>query len=180
MRAPAVSTLALAAGALALAFALATSACGSPHGHAPTPIPAASAEPLPPLAYRLRSGEDWSSRAAAGRVLVLDVWATYCPPCRRAFPKLGRLAAAHPEAIVIGISVDEEDAVVETFLREVPVAFSIARDPEQTVQSGPLAIDKLPTLLLVDRRGRIRFRGEAMLEPDYDILPELVGALLAE
>jgi cytochrome c biogenesis protein CcmG/thiol:disulfide interchange protein DsbE len=166
--------------AAALALALVASACGSPHGRDPAPIPAASAEPLPPLEYRLHSGEGWTSRGAAGRVLVLDFWATYCPPCRKSFPKLGRLAAAHPEAIVLGVSVDEEDDVVESFLREVPATFLIARDPEQTVQAGPLAIDKLPTVLLVDRRGRIRFRRDAMHEPDYDILSGLVATLLAE
>jgi thiol-disulfide isomerase/thioredoxin len=177
MRAPAA---ALAALALALAAGAAAGACSAPERRAPSPIPAADAAPLPPLEYRLRSGEPWTSRAALGRVIVLDVWATYCKPCRKAFPKLGRLAAAHPDAVVIGVSVDEEDAPVEAFLREVPAAFTIARDPKQTVQSGPLAIHKLPTLLVVDRRGRIRFRGEAMLESDYDILPELVPALLAE
>lgn len=172
--------------AAVLALALAAAACGSSRspGSAGSPardsIPAAAAAPLPPLEYRLRSGEPWTSHAALGRVLVIDVWATYCRPCRKALPKLGRLAAAHPEAVVIGISVDEEDAVLEAFLREVPVAFPIARDPEASVQSGPLAIHRLPTLLLVDRRGRIRFRGEEMAEPDYDVLPGLVAALLAE
>ena len=174
-----------AALALALALALAVvlaaaAACGAPSSRAPEPLPAASAAPLPALEYPLRSGEPWRSRAALGRVLVIDVWATYCPPCRKALPKLGRLAAAHPELVVIGISVDEEDAAVEAFLREVPVAFPIARDPEVSLQAGPLAIDRLPTLLVVDRRGRIRFRGEEMAEADYDVLPGLVAALLAE
>ena len=164
----------------AAAIVLAIAACGAPPRRAPEPIAAAAAAPLPPLEYRLRSGEPWTSSAALGRVIVLDVWATYCKPCRKAFPKLGRLAAAHPEAVVIGVSVDEDDAVVEAFLRAVPAGFAIARDPAQTVQSGPLAISKLPTLLVVDRRGRVRFRGEEMAESDYDVLPGLVAALLAE
>jgi thiol-disulfide isomerase/thioredoxin len=168
------------AAATAAAIVLAVAACGAPPRRAPEPIAAAAAAPLPPLEYRLRSGEPWASSAALGRVIVLDVWATYCKPCRKAFPKLGRLAAAHPEAVVIGVSVDEDDAVVEAFLREVPAAFSIARDPTQSVQSGPLAIGRLPTLLVVDRRGRVRFRGEEMAESDYDVLPGLVAALLAE
>jgi thiol-disulfide isomerase/thioredoxin len=182
--------------ALVLVLALAAvAACGAPRSSGSSgspgspgssgspgrdPIPVASAAPLPLLEYRLRSGEPWTSRAALGRVIIIDVWATYCRPCRKALPKLGRLAAAHPEAVVIGVSVDEEDAAVEAFLREVPVAFPIARDPKASVQSGPLAIHRLPTLLLIDRRGRIRFRGEEMAEPDYDVLPGLVAALLAE
>ncbi len=172
---------AAAAIAAAITLGLAVLACGgAPARPAPRPIAAAAAAPLPPVEYRLRSGEPWSSRAALGRVIVLDVWATYCQPCRKAFPKLGALAAAHPEAVVIGVSVDEDDAAVEAFLREVPAAFTIARDPAQSVQSGPLAISRLPTLLVVDRRGRVRFRGEEMAESDYDVLPGLVAALLAE
>lgn len=182
MRAPALALIPTLAIALPLALALSTmAACGGAPPRTLTPIPAASATPLPPLEYRLRTGEPWTSSAAAGRVLVIDVWATYCQPCRKAFPKLSQLAAAYPDtAIVIGVSVDEEDDVVETFLREVPAAFLIARDPTQTVQSGPLALSKLPTLLVVDRRGRIRYRREAMAEADYDLLPGLVSALLAE
>ncbi len=169
-----------AAAATATALALALAACGGPAGRAPEPTPAAAAPPLPPLEYRLLSGEPWTSRAALGRVIVLDVWATYCKPCRKAFPKLGRLAAAHPDAVVIGVSVDEEDAAVEAFLREVPAAFTIARDPKWTVQSGPLAIHKLPTLLVIDRRGRIRLRRDEVVEADYDVLPGLVASLVAE
>ncbi|HWO20959.1 MAG TPA: TlpA disulfide reductase family protein [Kofleriaceae bacterium] len=172
------------AATLALTFMLgvaATTACGGAQPRALAPLPAASAAPLPSLAYRLRTGEPWTSSSAAGRVLVIDVWATYCKPCRKAFPKLGQLAAAYPEtAVVVGVSVDEEDGVVEDFLREVPAAFLIARDPERTVQSGPLKLSKLPTLLVVDRRGRVRYRGEAMAETDYDRLPGLVATLLAE
>ena len=179
MRAPAATlalTLTLALGALGAA-----SACGGSRPRALAPLPATSAAPLPPLEYRLRTGEPWTSGSAAGRVLVIDVWATYCKPCRKAFPKLGQLAAAYPDtAVVVGVSVDEEDAVVEDFLREVPAAFLIARDPARTVQSGPLRLSKLPTLLVVDRRGRIRYRGEAMAEPDYDLLPGLVATLLSE
>jgi thiol-disulfide isomerase/thioredoxin len=173
-----------------LAFTLAAAGCGEHGQRAPAPapapaassgtIPAASAAPLPALAYTLRTGEPWTSSSAKGRVLVLYVWATYCPPCRKSLPKLGRLAAANPDAVVVGVSVDEEDDVVEAFLREVPAAFPIARDPTQTVQSGSLGIAQLPTLLLVDRQGRVRYRREPMTEHDYDAVPGMLAALLAE
>jgi len=180
----------------ALASSLAAAGCGGHDQHAPAPgpatatapapaasgaaIPAASAAPLPALEYKLRSGEPWTSSSARGRVLVLYFWATYCPPCRWSFPKLGRLAAANPDAAVVGVSVDEEDDVVEAFLRDVPAGFPIARDPTQTVQSGPLGIENLPTLLLVDRQGRVRYRREPMTEPDHDAIPAMLAALLAE
>ena len=165
---------------VALALALGPAGCGGPPPRALAPLPAASAAPLPPLEYRLRTGEPWTSRAALGRVLVLYAWATYCKPCREAFPKLGRLAAAYPDAVMIGVSLDEDDDVVEAFLREVPAGFPIARDEERILQFGPLAMTQVPTLLVIDRLGRVRFRGEPMKEPDYDGLPGLVAAVLAE
>jgi thiol-disulfide isomerase/thioredoxin len=146
----------------------------------PTLIPPASATALPELEYRLMSGEAWSSRASAGRVIVLDVWATYCAPCRKAFPKLDRLAATYPDVVVVGLSVDDDDEVVRRFLDEVPAGFAIARDPQQSVQAAPLSISRLPTVIVVDRRGRIRLRAEEMAEADYDALPGLVAALRAE
>jgi thiol-disulfide isomerase/thioredoxin len=184
--------------AAALALSLAAAAgCGGHDQRAPAPaaapapapapapgpavmIPTDSAAPLPALEYKLRSGEPWKSSSTAGRVLVLYVWATYCPSCRKSFPKLGQLAAANPDVVVIGVSVDEEDDVVEAFLREVPAAFPIARDPTQTVQSGELGLEDLPTLFLVDRQGRVRLRREPMTEPDYAAIPGMLAALLAE
>jgi thiol-disulfide isomerase/thioredoxin len=153
--------------------------CGG-RGSALSVIAAPEAAALPSLSYRLASGPSWSSDAARGRVMVVDVWATYCQPCRKAFPKLGQLAATRPDVVVIGVSVDDDDAVVDAFLREVPAGFLIARDPEHSVQSGPLAIEVLPTVLVVDRRGRIRLRAEKMTEGDYDLLPGVVDALRAE
>jgi thiol-disulfide isomerase/thioredoxin len=164
----------------ALALLLLVASCsGAPPAARPS-SPDPTLEPLPDLTYRLLSGETWSSRDTRGRVVVLDVWATYCKPCRKAFPKLGRLAASSPEVTVLGISVDEDDAVVRRFLDEVPASFVIARDPERTVEAAPLSIRKLPTVILLDRRGRVRFRAEEMAETGYDALSGLVSTLLAE
>lgn len=165
--------------ALTLVILVVASCGGAPSAVQPAPADQTLA-PLPNLTYRLLSGETWSSRDALGRVVVLDVWATYCKPCRKAFPKLGRLAASSPDVTVIGISVDEEDAVVRTFLDEVPASFVIARDPERTVEAAPLLVRKLPTVIILDRKGRVRYRAEEMAETDYDALTGLVSTLLVE
>lgn len=164
----------------ALALVILLASCGGA-AHAVEPqSPDDQLAPLPDVSYRLISGETWSSRDARGRVVVLDVWATYCTPCRKAFPKLGRLAASSLEVTVIGISVDEDDAVVRRFLDEVPASFVIARDPKRTVEASPLSIRKLPTVIILDRRGRVRYRAEEMAETDYDALSGLVATLLRE
>jgi thiol-disulfide isomerase/thioredoxin len=165
---------------VAIAIVILVTGCGGPDRRALSPIAASRATPLPSLSYRLLSGQPWASQTALGRVIVLDIWATYCIPCRKSFPKLGQLASAHPDLVVIGVSVDDNDVAVEHFLRQVPAGFPIARDPKQSVQSGPLAIRALPTVLVVDRRGRIRLRVDQMSEADYDALAGIVDALSAE
>ncbi len=146
----------------------------------PKLTPAATSQPVPELSFPLLGGTTWSSTTARGTIIVVDIWATYCKPCREAFPRLGRLAKAHPEIAVIGLSVDEEDEVVRRYLSEVPAAFSIARDRTLRVQQPPINVSALPTLIVVDKAGRVRFRRDDAKLADYDALPALIDQLAAE
>jgi len=59
-----------------------------------------------------------------GRPLVINFWATWCPPCVKEMPDLDRLAQKHPEAQFIGVAVDTAANVTE-FLKKIPVGFPI-------------------------------------------------------
>lgn len=146
----------------------------------PALAPAATAPALPALAFPALDGTPWTSAAVAGKVAVIDVWATYCKPCKQAFPVLGKLAAERPDIAVIGLSLDEEDAPVQAFLAETPAGFTILRDRGQLVTQGPLAITQVPTLLVVDRAGKVRLRIDNAKEADYPRLWAIVDALRAE
>jgi thiol-disulfide isomerase/thioredoxin len=98
------------------------------------------------------------------------VWASYCKPCAKAFPHLTAIDA-RADVAVVGISVDEDDAAVAAFLAAVPAGFAIARDRDLTVQDPPLAVTSLPTVLVVDRAGRIRWRKAETTEADYPPCP---------
>jgi len=135
---------------------------------------------LPDLRYPLLDGGTWASAEARGKIVVLDVWATYCKPCKDAFPRLGRLAQAHPEVVVIGLSVDEADDVVRKYLSEVPAAFPIARDRDLSISRPPMKVAELPTLLVIDRAGVVRLRRADATIADYDALPALLDKLAAE
>lgn len=168
----------MSSSSLVAAAALALAACG---GQPPTLAPPASATPLPDLTFPTLDGPAWSSASARGKVLVVDVWATYCKPCRDAFPRLDALARAHPDAVVIGVSVDEgEDAVVRRYLHDLAPSFPIALDPGLTITKPPLGVTRLPTLLVIDRAGKIRLRRNEAKLADYDALPALVDTLTAE
>lgn len=166
--------------AVVLAALVVVASCGTSAPRTLRPTPPADAPVLPALSYRLRGGGTWSSIDARGKIVVIDVWATYCKPCKKAFPKLDRIHALGSEVVLIGISVDEDDAVVETFLRETPASFAIGRDPEETVKLPPLSLTQLPTVLVLDRQGRVRYRGHPADESQYDALRAIVVTLLAE
>ncbi|MEZ4404652.1 MAG: TlpA disulfide reductase family protein [Kofleriaceae bacterium] len=148
---------------------------------APRPLaltPAEAAPAAPPLAFDLLAGGTWASAQHAGQVIVVDVWASYCEPCKKAFPQLNVLAA-DPRLAVVGVSIDEEDAAAAAFLAQVPARFPIARDPAVSVATPPLSIAQVPTVLVIDRAGRLRLRLDDATAADYAALPELLAPLLA-
>ncbi len=148
---------------------------------APTRLAAAVADAAaiaPTLEYRLLNGGTW--KAPPGRVLVMDVWASYCKPCRKGFPKLDALATANPELAIIAVSVDEKDEAAQKFLSEVPTKIQIGRATPDMMQPAPLSLNSLPSLLVFDKQGRERFRASEAFAADYDQLPAIVAQLLAE
>lgn len=131
----------------------------------------ASPTPLPALNLPLLAGGSWSSTSARGSVLVIDVWASWCKPCAKAFPKLDAFAASHPDIKVVAISIDEDPAAAADFAASLRVP--AAHDGTQTVTRAPLGITRLPTLLIVDADGIVRRRIDEPTERDYDRLEEL-------
>jgi cytochrome c biogenesis protein CcmG, thiol:disulfide interchange protein DsbE len=91
-----------------------------------------------------------------GKVVVLNFWATWCPPCVEEEPALNRLQEriASRGGVIIGVSIDDDPAKYEKFLRDFSVPFPTWRDPSAKVMHdyGTLMI---PETYIIDRRGRI-------------------------
>ena len=91
-----------------------------------------------------------------GKVVVLNFWATWCPPCVEETPSLNHLQKyieSH-NALVLGVSVDEDPAAYEKFLRDQGVSFPTFREPTRK-----LALDYgtpvFPDTYIIDRHGKI-------------------------
>jgi thiol-disulfide isomerase/thioredoxin len=118
----------------------------------------------------------------SGKVRVVDFWATWCAPCLDQLPVLELLAAAYqgrPLAIY-GVSVDEDRAQLDAFLATRPVPFPVLYDQGGTRHAERLDISRLPTTLVVDKLGMVRFVHQGYRSQNADLLDREVRALLAE
>jgi thiol-disulfide isomerase/thioredoxin len=120
-------------------------------------------------------GHDLTLADFRGRVVLLNIWATWCVPCRKEMPALGRLQArlGGKDFLVIPLSIDREGvAPVKRFYQEVGVEkLAIYVDPSGR-GSHSLAIPGVPTTLLIDREGREVARKMGAAEWDS---PEMVS-----
>ncbi|HEX7044058.1 MAG TPA: TlpA disulfide reductase family protein [Burkholderiales bacterium] len=117
----------------------------------------ASPRPVPDLVFQNAQGGNVKLSAHRGKVVLLNVWATWCAPCREEMPTLDRLQAelGGPDFEVLALSVDHQGMqVVQKFYRDIGVKHLRAWiDPSpQTLDS--LNVLGLPVTLLLDRNGR--------------------------
>ena len=138
---------------------------------------------LPPIAGLERDGKPVAgldSAAFKGDVTVLNVWASWCVPCRKEMPALDRLQQqlGGPDFQVVALSIDTGGAAaVRRFYDEIGIhTLAIYVDPT-TAATGKLRTLGIPTTLLLDREGRERWRKTGPAEWDS---PEIVESLRAK
>jgi thiol-disulfide isomerase/thioredoxin len=124
---------------------------------APHLVTSGAAQPLPDLRFTDASGAATSLAAFRGRIVLLNIWATWCLPCREEMPTLDRLQAAlgGPGFEVVALSIDEGGlSVVRAFLRRAAIQHL---RPYVDGSADALAMVSgagVPLTLLIDRDGR--------------------------
>ncbi len=90
------------------------------------------------------------------QLYLIDIWATWCPPCRQTIPELFQLQAKYKNKSfsVVGISVDTSEQKVIDFLKEMPLNYPVAMANEETLKKFP-QIRGIPTMLLMDQSGEL-------------------------
>jgi len=140
-------------------------------------------KPVPELDFLDREGNEVSLEDFRGKVVILNLWATWCAPCRKEMPGLDRLQAALGEdgLAVVPLSLDRgEVGQIEAFYDEVGLTtLPIYRDPKAAAGRA-LGAYGLPTTIMIDREGREIGRLLGPAEWDGPEAMTLIRAALAE
>lgn len=161
---------------------LALTACeGKPQQPAPDAAATIKGPAAPPFIGRTLDGEPFELASHRGQVVLLNVWATWCEPCRQEMPELQALHTRHsPQGLtVIGVSVDAArlNPEVRRMVEDARITYPNVHDARNTIGTG-FKVAGYPTSFLIDRQGAIVWRRDGLIEPgDAELAAAITSAL---
>ncbi len=113
--------------------------------------------PAPDFTLQTLDGASLSLSDLRGQAVVLNFWATWCPPCRAEMPELQAAHQAYASGglVVLGVNQAEEAPVVRAYLEELGLTFPVVLDMNYEAASL-YSVNSLPTTFFIDRDGIIR------------------------
>jgi thiol-disulfide isomerase/thioredoxin len=143
-------------------------------GHSDSTLPE-----LPDLTLATLEGDKVSLADLAGRPLIINFWATWCPPCRSEMPALVELYYRHADQglVVIAVNAGETTGLVQGYADELELNFPVVLDPKMKAAAA-FSVVSLPTTFFVGRDGLIQERHAGELTPDQfesKVAPLLIG-----
>ena len=128
---------------------------------ASAPLHAAQNEaPATDFEVTLLSGEPFRLSDQKGKVVLINIWATWCPPCREETPDLVDLYEKYKDEgyVTLGVSIDEQgESVVRPFMEEYDVTYPMYIDTDGTVMDKYGPTMGIPTTYIIGRKGNLRY-----------------------
>ncbi|PLX41422.1 MAG: hypothetical protein C0608_05665 [Deltaproteobacteria bacterium] len=115
-----------------------------------------SSKPVPNWTLPTVDGGTLSYNDLKGKVILIDFWATWCPPCRAAIPHLNKIYNENKEngVIFVGMSLDNNPDDVKNFLSRTPVDYPIVFSDRKTMMD--FGVSPIPRVFVIDRNGVIQ------------------------
>lgn len=138
-------------------------------------------EPAPEFVLESRGGGEVSLSDLRGEVVLINFWATWCPPCRQEMPLLDQIHSRYEPLgfTLLGVNVEQDSRLADRFLEDVPVNFPILLDPEEQV-SKLYEVPAMPTTVIVDRKGTVRYIHYGYRPGDEEAVQNAVRSLMRE
>jgi cytochrome c biogenesis protein CcmG/thiol:disulfide interchange protein DsbE len=191
----AVGRKALIGGLALLALALAAAGCGSgasgdyggehpDYGEALAGSPPALAALHRQSDQLLAGGQDaYEGRIAAlrGYPVVVNVWASWCGPCRFEFPTLQRLSAKYGKRVAfLGVNSQDSDDAARTFLAEAPVPYPSYTDPDEDIKESLGAGFGLPDTAFYDKGGELVYLKQGPYSDEGELRDDIESCALRD
>jgi len=141
----------------------------------------ALADPAPDFTLKSNSGENVRLAELRGKVVMLNFWASWCGPCRQEMPLLDGLYKRYNPAgfEYLGINVEEDNTDALKLINDLGVSFPILFDPESKA-SELYRVDAMPTTVLIDKKGQIRYLNRGYKPGDEDKYRDEIRELIRE
>ena len=134
-------------------------------------------EVAPPITGPLLDGGNYLQEK--GRVQLMNVWASWCSPCRAEAPALQDLSVAHPDVQFVGVLTRDNLVAARAFVERFGLTYPTITDDALLADfTGQLRVNAIPTTLLIDKEGKVAARISG--EITYSTLDELLRDLVNE
>ncbi|MGB5260085.1 MAG: TlpA disulfide reductase family protein [Gammaproteobacteria bacterium] len=137
--------------------------------------------PAPDFTLKSHMGQNLKLSEHRGEVVLINFWASWCGPCRQEMPLLSELHNKYKALgfTVLGVNVEQDSSEAKKLLKQMPVTFPVLFDNDSVV-SKQYDVVAMPSTVLVDRNGKMRFLHKGYKPGEEEIYLEMVRSLIRE